>query len=144
MRIYSRIAECSLSYAKIMQTSAMRIYSRIAECSLSYAKIMQTSAIENLFSYFRVQFILCKDNASCGKDKIINKVFCIGRNLYKYSSQNCEFSNKTPFVLKNAKIGHFTPFGDKSLIIKNLSRFSLFLALLDHVFGLVILQRRLR
>ncbi len=41
MRIYSRIAECSLSYAKIMQMSAMRIYSRIAECSLSYAKIMQ-------------------------------------------------------------------------------------------------------
>ena len=87
---------------------------------------MQTSAIENLFSYFRVQFILCKDNASCGKDKIINKVFCIGRNLYKYSSQNCEFSNKTPFVLKNAKIGHFTLFLDKSLVIRGLSRFLLF------------------
>ena len=40
MRVYSQIAECSLSYAKIMQTNVMRVYSQIAECSLSYAKIM--------------------------------------------------------------------------------------------------------
>ncbi len=33
------IAECSLSYAKIMQTSAMKACFLIAECSLSYAKI---------------------------------------------------------------------------------------------------------
>ena len=122
----------------------MRIYSRIAECSLSYAKIMQTSAVENLFSYCRVQLILCKDNASRGKNKIINKVFCIVRNLYKYSSQNCDFSNETSFVLKNAKIGHFVLFLDKSLIIRGLPRFLLFLALLERVLGLVILQRRLR
>ena len=37
--------ECSLSYAKIMQTSVIRACSYIAECSLSYAKIMQTSVI---------------------------------------------------------------------------------------------------
>ncbi len=37
----SQIAECSLSYAKIMQTSAMGACSQIAECSLSYAKIQQ-------------------------------------------------------------------------------------------------------
>ena len=35
------IAECSLSYAKIMQTSAMKACFQIAECSLSYAKILQ-------------------------------------------------------------------------------------------------------
>ena len=39
MSTSSQIAECSLSYAKIMQTSAMRACSLIAECSLSYAKI---------------------------------------------------------------------------------------------------------
>ena len=99
---------------------------------------------ENLFPYCRVQLILCKDNASRGKDKIINKVFCIVRNLYKYSSQNCDFSNETSFVLKNAKIGHFALFLDKSLVIRGLSRFLLFLALLERVLGLVILQRRLR
>ena len=32
------IAECSLSYAKIMQTSAMKACFLIAECSLFYAK----------------------------------------------------------------------------------------------------------
>ena len=32
------MAECSLSYAKIVQTSAMRTCSQMAECSLSYAK----------------------------------------------------------------------------------------------------------
>ena len=36
----SYIAECSLSYAKIMQTSAMGAYSYIAEYSLSYAKLI--------------------------------------------------------------------------------------------------------
>ena len=35
----SQIAECSLSYAKIVQTSAMWARSQIAECSLSYAKV---------------------------------------------------------------------------------------------------------
>ena len=39
MRDCSHIAECSLSYTKRMQTSAMRACSHIAECSLSYIKI---------------------------------------------------------------------------------------------------------
>ena len=34
-------AECNLSYAKIMQTSAMKACFQIAECSLSYAKIQR-------------------------------------------------------------------------------------------------------
>ena len=34
-------AECSLSYAKIMQKSAMKACFQIAECSLSYAKIQR-------------------------------------------------------------------------------------------------------
>ena len=45
-----------------MQTSAKRMYSQFAECSLSYAKIMQTSAKRILFSICRMQLILCKDN----------------------------------------------------------------------------------
>ena len=40
MKVYFRIAECSLFYAKIVQTRAMKVYFRIAECSLFYAKIV--------------------------------------------------------------------------------------------------------
>ncbi len=40
MKARFHIAECSLSYAKIMQTSAMKARFHIAECSLSYAKVM--------------------------------------------------------------------------------------------------------
>ena len=39
MKTCFQIAECSLSYAKIMQMSAMKTCFQIAECSLSYAKI---------------------------------------------------------------------------------------------------------
>ena len=70
MRACSYIAECSLSYAKIMQTSAMRACSYIAECSLSYAKIMQgecsSKAVKRSFTRLDIaepKLILCKDNA---------------------------------------------------------------------------------
>ena len=49
MKTCFHIAECSLSYAKIMQMSAMETCFHIAECSLSYAKIMQMSAMETCF-----------------------------------------------------------------------------------------------
>ena len=39
MKAYFLIAECSLSYAKIVQVSAMKAYFLIAESSLSYAKV---------------------------------------------------------------------------------------------------------
>ena len=45
MKACFQIAECSLSYAKIMQTSAMKACFQIAECSLSYAKVRQSSNI---------------------------------------------------------------------------------------------------
>ncbi|KXB80851.1 hypothetical protein HMPREF3034_01926 [Prevotella sp. DNF00663] len=38
--LYTATIKGNLAFAKIMQMSAMRIYSQIAECSLSYAKIM--------------------------------------------------------------------------------------------------------
>ena len=44
MKACFQIAECSLSYAKIMQASAMKTCFQIAECRLSYAKIMQRYA----------------------------------------------------------------------------------------------------
>ena len=67
MRIYSQIAECSLSYAKIMQTSGKKACFQFPECSLSYAKIMQgerNSKAEKQ-SFFRLdiaepKLILCK------------------------------------------------------------------------------------
>lgn len=52
------------------------------------------------------------------------------------------FSNKIFLAVKNAKIRLFTLFRLKTLIFKHLSHFLLFLALLDCVFGLVILQNR--
>ena len=39
MKSCFHIAECSLSYTKIMQASAMKACFHIAECSLSYTKI---------------------------------------------------------------------------------------------------------
>ena len=66
-----RLPECSLSFAKIMQTSAMRACSYIAECSLSYAKITQgecNSKVGKLsfhnFDTAEPKLILCKDNIS--------------------------------------------------------------------------------
>ena len=35
----------NFSFAKILQSSAMKVYFHIAECSKSYAKIMQSSQI---------------------------------------------------------------------------------------------------
>ena len=46
-----RIAECSLPYAKVMQTSAMNACIHIAECSLPYAKVM-------FFPYSRKAFVI--------------------------------------------------------------------------------------
>ncbi len=43
MKVYFQIAECSLSYSKILQASAMKVYFLIAECSLSYAKIHENA-----------------------------------------------------------------------------------------------------
>ena len=39
MKTCFQIAECRLSYAKIVQTSAMKACFQIAECRLSYAKV---------------------------------------------------------------------------------------------------------
>ena len=47
MKACFHIAECSLSYAKIMQMSAMKACFHIAECSLSYAKIIININIVN-------------------------------------------------------------------------------------------------
>ena len=40
MKVRFQIAECSLSYAKIVPASAMKACFPIAECSLFYAKIV--------------------------------------------------------------------------------------------------------
>ena len=49
MRIYSQMAECSPSYAKMAQTRAMRIYSQMAECNPSYAKIIKSNQISRKY-----------------------------------------------------------------------------------------------
>ena len=52
MKVYFYIAECSLSYAKIVPASAMKVYFYIAECSLSYAKIIKKMICDSEFLYF--------------------------------------------------------------------------------------------
>ena len=66
-----RIPECSLSFAKIMQTSGKKACFQFPECSLSYAKIMQGECSSKFWkrSFIRLaiaepKLILCKDNIS--------------------------------------------------------------------------------
>ena len=77
---------CSLSFAKIMQMSAMKACFQIAECSLSYAKIMQiecrTSSLLECFA--EMQLILCKDKKIIWKTnemrtKIFERKFPVGQ-----------------------------------------------------------------
>ncbi len=60
MKACFQIAECSLSYAKIMQASAMKVYFQIAECNLSYAKIVQIKHNAKHYNCFvtLVQYVL--------------------------------------------------------------------------------------
>jgi len=44
-----QVRECSLSYAKIVQTRAMKVYFQIAECSLSSTKISILLKLYHLF-----------------------------------------------------------------------------------------------
>ena len=49
MKTCFQIAECSLSYAKVMQTSAMKTCFQIAECSFSWTKVNKKLVISKLF-----------------------------------------------------------------------------------------------
>ena len=53
MKACFQIAECSLSFAKIMQMSAMKACFQIAECSLSSAKINRKLETAKVFCDFR-------------------------------------------------------------------------------------------
>ena len=46
----------------------------------------------------------------------------IQKNLYKYSSQNCEFTNEIFFAWKYCKIRSFWQFWDKTLTVRRLTR----------------------
>jgi len=52
MKARFQIAECSLSYAKKVQTSVMKARFQIAECSLSYANIRKIIDTAIFFSKF--------------------------------------------------------------------------------------------
>ncbi|HCD65344.1 MAG TPA: hypothetical protein DEQ66_03665 [Prevotella sp.] len=55
MKTCFQIAECSLSYAKIMQMSAMKACFQIAECSLSYAKIIKIQGNKVILMFFNTK-----------------------------------------------------------------------------------------
>ena len=70
MKTCFQIAECSLSYAKIMQMSAMKTCFQIAECSLSYAKIELYSEKYKFLRGNLMELFACFNNNS-----IINSIF---------------------------------------------------------------------
>ena len=104
-----RLPECSLSFAKIMQTSAMRACSLIAECSLAYAKIMQgecNSKVGKLsfhnFDTAEPKLILCKDNANERKESLLSisrvQLILCKDNISDLHSQKYESKNESlPF-----------------------------------------------
>ena len=69
MKVYFQIAECSLSYAKILQASAMKVYFPIAECSISYAKILQASAMKVYFQIAERSLSYAKIHENADKAK---------------------------------------------------------------------------
>ena len=50
----------------------MRVYSQIAECSLSHGKDNANERNESLLSNCRVQLILCKDNANERNESLLS------------------------------------------------------------------------
>ena len=133
MRVYSHIAECSLSSAKIIQMSAMRIYSHIAECSLSSAKIMQMSAMRiyshiaecslssaKIRHFLDVRMITLLNNVSNLLPPASHLLLFL-KNLYKYPLKTHCIFFKIFFACKYRKIRHFTIFRLNSLIIRDLS-----------------------
>ena len=48
------MAECSLTYAKLVQTSAMNMYGQMAECRLTYAKLVIISVKIIAVRFFKV------------------------------------------------------------------------------------------
>ena len=68
MKVYFQIAECSLSSTKIVQTRAKKACLLFAECSLSYAKIVQTRAM-------KVYFQIAECSLSSTKISILLKLY---------------------------------------------------------------------
>ena len=101
-----RLPERSLSYAKIMQASAMRACFLIAECSLSYAKITQgecNSKVGKLsfhnFDTAEPKLILCKDNANERKESLLSisrvQLILCKDNISDLHSQKYESKNES-------------------------------------------------
>ena len=97
MRACSYIAECSLSYTKIMQgerssKAGKRSFTGldIAEPKLILCKDNANESNESLLLFSRVQLIFCKDNASerneslllhCRVQLILCKIICLTTNV---------------------------------------------------------------
>ena len=67
MKACFQIPECSLSYAKIVQTSGKKACFHFPECSLSYAKIAQTSGKKACFHFPECSLSYAKIVQTSGK-----------------------------------------------------------------------------
>ena len=54
MNMHGQMAECRLTYAKLVQTSAMNMYGQMAECRLTYAKLVIISVKIIAVRFFKV------------------------------------------------------------------------------------------
>ena len=84
MKVYFQIAECSISYAKILQASAMKVYFQIAECSLSYSKILQASAMKVYFQIAERSISYAKIHENADKAKKSCRFFEKNISLYSF------------------------------------------------------------
>ena len=66
MKVFFQIAECSFSYLKKMQTSAMKVTFKLPSAAFSYLKIMQTSAMKTCFQIAECRLNFCKGRKNLG------------------------------------------------------------------------------
>ena len=93
MKVYFQIAECSLSSTKIVQTRAKKACLLFAECSLSYAKIVQTRAM-------KVYFQIAECSLSSTKISILLKLYHLFiEKIWHFYYQKVIFKNKNNLFL---------------------------------------------
>ena len=78
------VAECRLTYAKLVPVSAMKTCFHIAECRLTYAKLVPVECNENLFSYCRMPPNLCKSTQIMIETAILRALFISCYHFYAY------------------------------------------------------------
>ena len=78
------VAQCRLTYAKLVPMSAMKTCFLIAECRLTYAKLVPVSAMKICFSDCRTPPNLCKSTQIMIETAILRALFISCYHFYAY------------------------------------------------------------